>query len=280
MHVRDTAQALRNVGVAVAAGADGVWLISHGSVDMEELLHDVAAEVREAHPRLFLGVNCLGDGDAVFAAVAALPFRVDGIWCDTMGVRTPEQWRRECKARREGEGPLPSSAADFAAAPQPHAERFLAARDAARAWAYGGGLCFGGVSFKYIDENERRSAADEQALLDVSGRYCDVLTTSGAGTGRAAAVDKMRLLRANAARAPTAVASGVALDNVDACRECVDVYLVASSIQRGGDFHELDAAKTAQLCARIHSFRAGAGAGDEAAPAADVKRRKLSAPPA
>jgi predicted TIM-barrel enzyme len=62
-------------------------------------------------------------------------------------------------------------------------------------------------------------------------------------------------LRNNAVGAPTAVASGVSLDNVDEYHPFVDVFLVASSCQ-GVDFHELDEDKMRALAIKIHSFRA------------------------
>jgi len=57
IHVLDTAQILRNVGIAVGAGAAGGFLINH---DFEkEKLVPIIRDVREAMPGLWFGVNFL-----------------------------------------------------------------------------------------------------------------------------------------------------------------------------------------------------------------------------
>jgi hypothetical protein len=241
VHVLDEEQTLRNVALAVEAGADGVWLISHGRLTDAQLLHELVPVVRAAHPLLFLGVNCLSmSSPTVFEEVCKVPCRIDGVWSDSMGVQTPEQ------SRAKGMDP--------ATAPQHRAERFLAGRAAGAAFAATGGLSFGGISFKYIDDDPHRSREDEQLLIDLGCRYTDVLTSSGPGTGLAMDAAKARALRGNAGGVPTAVASGVGMDNVDTFRGFFDVFLVASSCQ-GDSFEELDAAKVKALAAKIHSFR-------------------------
>jgi hypothetical protein len=251
VHVLSAEQALEMVARAVRAGADGVWLISHSrAVSDKALLESVSAAVRAAHPALFIGVNCLSLSAAkTVTEVAALAHRIDGVWCDTMGVVAPEELRARAA----------DAASDDDDAVQPHpqqrAEQFLEARAAASSWAHAGGLLFGGCSFKYIDDDDERAPEDEAALMSWGSRYADVLTTSGPGTGLAMNAAKGPALRNNAAGAPTAVASGVSLSNVEEYRPFVDVYLVASSVQ-GRDFHELDEDKMRALASKIHAFRA------------------------
>jgi hypothetical protein len=240
----------------VRSGADGVWLISHGGVGDTALLEVIAAAVRAAHPALFIGVNCLSRSAAkTIAAVAALPHKIDGVWCDTMGVLAPELLRERAEAEEEEEEEEEDDSEPKH--PQWRAEALLESRaaPAAAAWSAAGGLLFGGCSFKYIDDDDSRAPEDECTLMSTGARYCDILTTSGPGTGQAMNTAKGPALRNNALGAPTAVASGVSLANVSEYRPFVDVYLVASSVQ-GNDFHELDEDKMRALAAKIHAFRA------------------------
>src|SRR5262245_23234768 len=82
IHVRDFEQALTNVRIAAAAGADGVFLINHAIGDAELLA--IHARVREPLPRFWLGVNCLGlDPRASFARLSSA---VSGLWVDNAGI--------------------------------------------------------------------------------------------------------------------------------------------------------------------------------------------------
>lgn len=141
IHVTSTRQALDNSGIALEAGADGVFLINH-AMSSTELLATYAA-VRAQFPEWWIGLNCLDLGPAeVFDRI---PDSVDGVWTEDAMI---EEVRK----------------------PQPAAEKILAARKG-RGWK---GLYFGGVAFKYQRRVSDLAAAAHKAMC-----YLDVVTTSG-----------------------------------------------------------------------------------------------------
>jgi len=80
IHVTSITQALRNAGIALRAGADGVFLISHTGknqalLEMRETLR------KNLFPRFFLGINLLGY-DPQRAYTLAVMYGFDGLWVD------------------------------------------------------------------------------------------------------------------------------------------------------------------------------------------------------
>lgn len=208
VHATSLDQVLRNAGVAVEAGADGVFLINH-TISSDDLLayHDV---VRGRLPDLWVGLNCL---DRRPTWVAEHP-RVRGMWTDNAYVD-------ETMVVQGNAGLIE------------HRNRTLAGWD---------GIYFGGVAFKGQRKvrPEHLGDAARHAM-----RHVDVVTTSGPGTGMAADVDKLRTMRDALGDHPLALASGVTSSNVGQYLPYVDAFLVTSSISR--DFEDLDLALTRQL---------------------------------
>jgi hypothetical protein len=168
IHVDSLEQAMRNTEVARNAGADGAFLINHHMGD-DELL-SIHAEVAALHPDWWLGVNCLGfSAERVSATVSN---SVSGIWTDDAYI-------------------------DERKAAQPAAEEVLA-KQKSRGWR---GLYFGGVAFKY-----QRSVDDLETACRTAAQYMDVVTTSGPGTGRAADVEKIRVMKQALGTQPLAIA--------------------------------------------------------------------------
>ena len=200
VHVCDESQALRNVGVACAAGADGVFLINH-AVNYQRLLQ-VARRVSAAHADLFVGVNCLDlRPQDVFGR---LPEGVRGVWSDNAGY--------------------------LSGAPETPA-----AVDAARRESRWDGVYFGGVAFKYQELRGSPEAAAQAAIASV-----DVLTTSGPATGQPPALEKIQRMRVAIGAHPLAVASGITPENVAPFLPLVDCFLVATGISRGFDELDAD----------------------------------------
>ncbi len=85
-------------------------------------------------------------------------------------------------------------------------------------------LFFGGFAFKYQLQPLNFDAA-QQALPHV-----DIITTSGAGTGRPAHLEKLDGIRRSIGKAPLATASGVDLGNVTEQLKYVDAVLVSTGI--------------------------------------------------
>jgi hypothetical protein len=216
VHVCGREQALRNVALARASGADGTFLISHGAVSDTELLA-IYGEARLAQPGWWVGVNCLSwPPEALFAR---LPVGMQGAWVDDALI-------------------------DESSDDQPAAARVLEAQ-CRHGWQ---GLYFGGVAFKY-----QRPVRDLAAAAQRAVSYMDVVTTSGPGTGQAAAPNKVRAMKQAIGNAPLALASGVTPENVTDYLPCADCFLVSTGISY--NFEELDPARLADLVRVVRAFR-------------------------
>lgn len=222
VHVSGREQALRNVGVARAGGADGVFLISHGAVSDTNLL-GIYEEARHAHSGWWVGVNCLSwRAEALFER---LPAGTQGAWVDDALI-------------------------DESSDDQPAAARVLEAQKG-HGW---GGLYFGGVAFKY-----QRPVRDAAAAARRAVPYMDVVTTSGPGTGQAAAPAKVRRMKEAVGAAPLALASGVTPENVPDYLPWADCFLVSTGISY--NFEELDPARLADLVRVVRAWQGRGGAG-------------------
>jgi uncharacterized protein len=220
IHVDTLEQARRNARIAREAGTHGVFLINHGITD--QALLDVHAAVADEQPGWWVGVNCLGmSPEAVFRAI---PTTVGGVWVDHAGI-------------------------DESQDQQPFADRVLAVRDARVPRC----LYFGGVAFKY-----QRPVSDLEAACRVAARYMDVVTTSGAGTGTPAEVEKIRRMRRALGDTPLGIASGITPENVGDYLPHADFFLVATGISRS--FLDLDPSRVAELVRRVDSDN-GSGVG-------------------
>ncbi|MCA9976700.1 MAG: hypothetical protein KC413_13150, partial [Anaerolineales bacterium] len=151
IHVGSQQQALRNVQIAREAQADGIFLINH-EMSGAALLTIHRAVVAE-HPDWWVGVNCLDL--TPFEVFHHIDDTAAGVWVDNALI-------------------------DEQAEQQPLAEAVLAVRKKA-GWP---GLYFGGVAFKY-----QRLIYDLRQAAVQATPYMDVVTTSGPGTGHAAAVE-------------------------------------------------------------------------------------------
>lgn len=201
IHPIDRDAALDNIHIAHEAGCRGVFLIDQG-MPADEVLELVLLG-RARFPSLWIGVNLLGElpAGALRRALEACAGRIDGIWSDDAGI-------------------------DEDAPAQPLGAALLEARRALE-WH---GLYFGGVAFKYqrrvLDEDLARAAVTAE-------RYMDVVCTSGPGTGMAAPVNKVRILReALGPDVAVALASGVTSENVTGYLPWVDACIVGTGIEQ------------------------------------------------
>ena len=211
IHVASTDQALRNTRIARDACADGVFLINQGTL-AEELL-SIHQEVVIAFPEWWVGVNCMGvETSDVFGLLGD---GVSGVWVDNALI-------------------------DEGMEEQPSAERVLASR---RKHGFQG-LYFGGTAFKY-----QREVEDLASAARIASRYMDVVTTSGPGTGEAAAVQKIRIMKQALGEFPLAIASGITPENVGDYLDIADCFLVATGISRS--FEELDPDRVRALVNRV-----------------------------
>jgi predicted TIM-barrel enzyme len=213
IHTLDSAQAMKNIRVAMRAGAQGVFLINH-DFDYEQLL-PILSEVRQAYPALWLGVNFLAvtgkDAFPVLGYLQKQGILIDAYWADD--ARVDERVEHQAEA-----------------------EEILSVKQAT-GWA---GLYFGGTAFK----KQREVAPADYALsAGIACRFMDVVTTSGAATGEAAELDKIRTFRQACADNAIAVASGVTAENISDYALLVDAILIATGINYENDFYNIDPAK-------------------------------------
>lgn len=217
IHVTDTRQTLTNIGHAIRLGAPGVFLINH-DFPVDPFLPILRA-VRAECPTLWMGVNFLAQpGRVAFPILGRLASegcQIDAYWADDacMDERQPTQTEAEA----------------------------IAAIRAASGWQ---GLYFGGVCFK-------KQRPVDPALNEHSARlalpFMDVVTTSGVATGQATDLTKIDDFRRGLGPAPMAIASGVTPDNAAQYAADVDCFLVATGINRPGDFYNIDPARLAAL---------------------------------
>ncbi|MFM7446401.1 MAG: BtpA/SgcQ family protein, partial [Tabrizicola sp.] len=117
----------------------------------------------------------------------------------------------------------------------------IAAIRAASGWQ---GMYLGGVCFK-------KQRPVDPSLNEYSARlalpFMDVVTTSGVATGQATDLTKIADFRRGLGQAPLAIASGVTPDNAHTYAADVDCFLVATGINRPGDFYNIDPARLSAL---------------------------------
>ena len=219
VHVLDNDQAARNVEIAMAAGAQGVFLINH-DFEIDRFL-PIIRHVRRLFPDLYLGVNFLAvTGKYAFPILANLQqqsCRVDAYWADDARID-------------ENAGP------DY----QIEAEEISDIRIAC-GW---NGLYFGGAAFK----KQRRVGPENYGkCAEIAMRYMDVVTTSGIATGQQADIGKIDSFRRVLRDSALALASGITPENAHFYSQDVDVFLVATGINVKDDFYNIDPRRLEQL---------------------------------
>lgn len=216
IHVAAREQAERNARLARENGADGAFLISHGTVADDELLR-IHEAVAAGMGEWFVGVNCLSW--AVEETFRRVGPRVAGVWIDDALI-------------------------DEGSDEQPAAARVAEAQRQS-GWR---GLYFGGVAFKY-----QRPVRDLAQAARRAAGWLDVVTTSGPGTGQAAAPEKIAAMRRALGDHPLAIASGVTPENVTDYLAHADCFLAATGVSY--TFEELDPARVRDLVRVVRAWR-------------------------
>ncbi len=217
IHVLSRAQIAANLALVAEAGAAGAFLINH-DFGRDRFL-PLWREARSAWPGLWLGVNFLAeDGRAGFPVLGQLAIE---------GLAPQALWADDARI-------------DERRVAQPEAEEITAVREAS-GWR---GLYFGGVAFK---KQRPVADADLPRAAALAGAHVDVATTSGVATGQAADRGRIAALRAALGDRPLGLASGVTPENAALYAADVDAILVATGINRPGDFYTIDAARLTAL---------------------------------
>ena len=227
IHALDRGQVVRNAKIAAREGAHGVFLINHDFA-FEGLL-PLVRQVRDRFPSLWLGVNFLGvTGARAFPVLGDLERSgcvVDAYWADDARIDEHAGVQREAEA--------------------------IAEARRSSGWS---GLYLGGTAFK----KQRPVQPEEfEAAARIAARHMDAVTTSGVATGHSAEVPKIEAFRAGCADQTLAVASGVTPDNAAAYAGLVDAVLVATGINRTGDFYNIEPVRLRRLLAVCREAGAG-----------------------
>ena len=209
----------------------GVFLINHDFA-LEGLL-PLIREVRDRFPSLWLGVNFLAvTGARAFPVLSDLERSgcvVDAYWADDARIDEHSDVQREADA--------------------------IAEVRRSSGWS---GLYLGGTAFK---KQRAVQSEDFEAAARIAAQYMDAVTTSGVATGRSAALSKIEAFRTGCEDHALAVASGVTPDNAASYAGLVDAVLVATGINRTGDFYDIEPMRLRRLlavCPRGRRRRVGA----------------------
>lgn len=216
IHTTNAEQVLRNVEIAEAGGADGVFLIHMDGNAIA--LARFYLQVRMEFPSAWVGINILGEDDNREVIAMAADLQPDGLWIDFAGYD------------------------DTAVNP---VEEVSKLRDWQSYFKLSNTLIFGGVAFK---GNPKKVEDPAKAAL-LTAPLLDVVTTSGPGTGMAADVHKIRAMKNAMGVCPLAIASGVTPDNVSDYIDSIDCFLVATGINES--FYELNPDKVKLLAQKL-----------------------------
>ncbi|MEM7224310.1 MAG: BtpA/SgcQ family protein [Pseudomonadota bacterium] len=231
IHVLDTTRTEENLRVVIGEGAAGVFLINHDFPVAPFL--PIIRQVRERFPNIWLGVNFLAvTGLEAFPVLGEL---------EAEGVPLEAYWADD--ARIDERLPVDDQA---------EAEEISAARSTS-GWR---GLYFGGTAFK---KQREVAAEDYEASARLSVPRMDVVTTSGVATGHAADLAKIAAFRDGVGDGPLAVASGITPENAARYGSAVDAFLVATGINREGDFYTIDPGRLAHLMKVTRDLGQGEG---------------------
>lgn len=219
IHVQSRTQVLRNVELAVFNGADGVFLINHGHIGVDELIEYYHA-ARERYPDAWIGLNMHGIPNR--DAIGHIPEPDCALWTDSSGVDDMSE----------------GVAHDF----------FKSSRKAG--WR---GMHFGGIAFKHQPPVKDLASVAKRAFP-----YLDVLTTSGDATGVPPSVEKIRTIRNGAGHnAVIGIASGITHRNVHEYGDA-NCFLVASSLLAENSFFEFDELKMLRLADAVYKMNESA----------------------
>jgi predicted TIM-barrel enzyme len=191
VHHRDVVLTFEQVDLAMEAGADGVFLISHGGDDFD--LMDIIIHLKKETPDIYVGVNFLSMYNPVEAYNVAATCGANAVWLDDAGVSS--------ESTTVG-------------------EKLASARQA----RHGREDIFASVAFKYQAYEPNPAQAAANAL-----RLGFIPTTSGSGTGQAPAIEKIAFMSA-ATNGLLGIASGMTPENVGQYAPMLSHILVATGV--------------------------------------------------
>ncbi len=216
IHVLNETLTKSNIEILIESGAHGCFLINHDF--KAALMLPIIVQMRKLFPELWMGVNFLGiDAKCAFDMLGKLDksaCHIDAYWADDAQI--------------------------IEAYTEQHAAAQISKVRELSGWK---GLYFGGTAFKY---RRAISPEDYSAVAQIAAEHMDVVTTSGPSTGEAAAPSKIAAFRAGVGQRALAIASGITPDNAPLYKDA-DCFIVATGINRPGNFYEIDPARLSRL---------------------------------
>ncbi|MCP5074090.1 MAG: adenine phosphoribosyltransferase [Rhodobacteraceae bacterium] len=218
VHAVSSNQVVHNIEIAMGEGAHGVFLINH-DFGVEEFLPIVKA-TRDRFADIWLALNFLAvTGKSAFPIIEDLQSGgcpIDAYWADDARIDERLGLHEQVEAREI-------------------ADIYKSCR-----W---NGLYFGGTAFK-----KQREVAPEDygASAALAPDFMDVVTTSGVATGHEADTSKIQTFRNSIGESALALASGITPENAPNYTD-VDCFMVATGINREGDFYNIDPARLSKL---------------------------------
>ncbi len=217
LHVHSREQVIREVKkILTPRGAHGVILVNNGlyvssDKDVYPNLFDITTAVKETYPGYIVGINPLDLGiakaldrclyeKASYMTVwgqDTIPF--DLLWHDDCGIQ-----------EKDGSIVVDNEFSHFA----DEAKRFGPPM-----------LRYGSVAFKY-----KKQPNNLQAVIEEAAKYFSALITSGAGTGIAADIEKIKRIKSFVGDIPLGIASGVTAENAAQYAPYVDIFIVGTSL--------------------------------------------------
>ncbi len=197
IHVINVKQTLTNADILHQNNVQGCWLINHSCSD--KTFAEAFTQVKTKYPGLWVGINYLGGQFAPIIFSTEYSIKPDGFWFDNVGVCDSDATTGHEIRKLMEEAELSDV------------------------------LVFGSICFKYQPQPKSVEVTTQTAL-----EICDVITTSGKGTGidhDVADIKKFQTMKALCdKKAYLAVASGISESNIINILEHVDIFMVNSSI--------------------------------------------------
>lgn len=196
IHYKDDSTTISQAILAKTLNADGVFLISH--IGNNEKLIPLAIEIKKLFPNFQVGLNFLGE-TALHTAKIVKENNLDMIWADSCGVSSQG-------LNEEGQ-----ELKDWASNNQEI-------------------NVFASVAFKY-----QRNESNPPLAANEAQNAGFIATTSGAGTGQAPSVNKIRDMSL-ATNGQLAIASGMTCENIEEFVPYLSHILVATGVSKD-DYH-------------------------------------------
>lgn len=214
VHVVNITQTLENINILHTENVKGCWLINHACSD--EIFAVAFNLIKKQLPDFWIGINYLGSPIDPINFCVESNIKPDALWFDNVGVSDNDSSGGRLIRSKMNEHNLNDV------------------------------LVFGSICFKYQRQPKSVDITTSTAL-----EICDVITTSGKGTGidhTEEDLTKFRTMKKICTdNSYLAVASGINETNIHTILNCVDIFMVNTSISKNEIFIREKVRKLVQI---------------------------------